>query len=818
MFPKSIGKTALVFQNQPISYRTLLQAAAAFAAAMPAGRGERVVLFSENRPEWIYAFYAVWNRRAVCVPLDANLPPQALAAILDDCRPRLLICSEGTKHAVSEALRGRQVPEVMVIEEMVRRRPAPESLPPAGEWEPDLSTTAAILYTSGTTGEPKGVMLSYDNFLANIEAVEKLGIITKEDRLLSLLPFHHIFPLQANVILPLSLGATVILVASLEPQALMEALRKHRATVIIGVPRLYERIRDAILAKVNAHWIGRGLFRLATAVHHPGFSRLLFAKVRKSFGGRLRVCVSGGAKLDLQVARDLRNLGFTMLEGYGTTETAPLIAANPLERIKLGTVGPPIPGCEVKLAAGEIAVRGRNVMQGYYHRPDATSQVLRDGWYFTGDLGGIDSQGYLTILGRKDELIVLPNGKNIQPEEVEARLQAMAPAVKEAAVLLAEGRLTALIYPDFTALGLLPGPEALEKIKTMVVEPYNQAASKEKHILAVHLASEPFPRTRLGKLRRFALPGFLREEFAQPRPAPEPAFPEYRLLRDFLASLKSAPIRPEQRLEMDLGMDSLDKAELSAFSEAGFGVQTPESVLQTHPTVAQLAEHLRDAKPRLTPANLRWKEILSQAGPALRNRPAKIFFHKTLKNLLSRYFAIEYHGLDRLPPPPFIVAANHQSYLDAPAIAAVLPDAVLERTTMVMKEGVIVSRMVSLISRGNLLKINPEKDVQGVLQQAAAFLRRGDNILIFPEGRRTPDGQIAPFKRAFAILGKELQVPVVPAAVQGTYRLLPRGRFWPRRGRIRIDFLTPVSAEGKDYAGLAATVESEIKAQVAQSA
>lgn len=814
MFPSALPKTALIYQDTPVSYETLLRNIEAYASLAPMKPGERAVIFSKNRPEWIYAFYAVWLREGICVPADAAMPVPDLSFVIHDCRPSRLFCSEADTAAVSEALATVQVrPEIMVFERInrvLRFREIRKSVRPTEK----PGATAVILYTSGTTGRPKGVMLSYDNLVSNIEAVEASRLVTREDRVFSPLPFHHIFPLQAEVTLPLYLGSTVIMPSGLEPRDILHALQTHRPTVVIGVPRLYEHFRHSILDQINQRATARRLFTLARRIHRLGFSRHLFAGVQQRFGGRIRVCISGGAKLDPAVAADLRALGFKMLEGYGTTETSPLIAVNPERKIRLGSVGTPISANRVKLVEGEIVVKGRNVMQGYYRRPAATARALRDGWYYTGDLGEFGPGGYLYIRGRKDEMIVLPGGQNVSPEDIENRLQALSPLVKEAAVTLDQGRLTALLYPGAPSPDAPSPSELRERIKWQVIEPYNRGVAEEKKILNVRLVREPFQRTRLGKLRRFALAGALRESQAEDVGAAEPDFPEYRFLRDFLAKLRSIPVKPWHHLESDVGLDSLDKAELSAFFADRFGLELSANTLREHATVARLADYARERKTRLQVVETGWPKILAETRPAENTRQTAVRLRKALKNLLARYFELEYGGSENLGQPPFIFAANHQSYLDGPVIAAGLPADVLDRTVFVMKKGIFASRLAGLVARGSRITVDPDKDLKSSLQRIASVLKAGWNVLIFPEGRRSRDGRIAPFKKAFAILSKELGVPVIPTAVQGSYRLMPYGRFWPRRGKIRVDFLQPFTPAREDYADFAGRVEVLIKSRV----
>ena len=297
----------------------------------------------------------------------------------------------------------------------------------------DLHETALILYTSGTTGEPKGVMLSFKNLLSNIKAIEKVGVAGKEDRTLALLPFHHSYPLMVTMLVPLYLGATIVFLERLSSEELLKALKEHKITILVGVPRLYQLLHQRIMEGIRSNPLGNLLFAISPFLNPP-LRRLLFKRVHKAFGGRIKYLVSGGAKLPVDIALDLNRLGFTILEGYGLTETSPIVSFNPPQRPKLGSVGLPIEEVYVKISEeGEVLVRGVNVMQGYYKKPEETKKAFKDGWFMTGDLGYLDQEGYLYITGRKKEILVLSGGKKVNPEELEALIMKEGIGIKEVA-------------------------------------------------------------------------------------------------------------------------------------------------------------------------------------------------------------------------------------------------------------------------------------------------------------------------------------------------------------------------------------------------
>jgi long-chain acyl-CoA synthetase len=445
------GQPALVGKNLSISYDQLLSRIHHFSSVLNKTHSQRIVIFSENRPEWIYALYAAWKQGAAIVPIDVLSSREDLAYILHDCSPHVVFCSREKSEFIRLALKDAdKEPEVLVFENIQQ----PDVVAIAEEFviEDELST-ALILYTSGTTGNPKGVMLSFKNLLANLNAVcRDVPIYMEGDRVMILLPFHHILPLVGTIVAPLYSGGTMVLNTSLVAEDLMATLKQYKVSIMIGVPRLYQLIYKGLREKINGSMVARMLVKLAEKVDSLSFSRKIFGSVQKKFGGHLKYLVCGGAPIDPDVVRLFKTLGFEILEGFGMTETAPMITFTRPGTVLPGVPGHLLPGIKIKFVEGEIVVSGDNVMQGYYNKPEDTALVLKDGWLSTGDLGYLDEKGYLHITGRKKEIIVLPNGKNINPEEVERVVLKNSEFVKEVGVFLKEGILQAIILPDFRKL------------------------------------------------------------------------------------------------------------------------------------------------------------------------------------------------------------------------------------------------------------------------------------------------------------------------------------------------------------------------------
>ncbi|MFW6191190.1 MAG: AMP-dependent synthetase/ligase, partial [Thiohalospira sp.] len=401
-------------------------------------RGGRVVLMAPNSVDWIVSALGVMNAGGVVVPLDTQMPGEDLAHALGDCDPAFIFTTATLRERIDAldvdlqarvCLLGKDEGDAEAWSALL----APEPTEPV-ETADDL---AAIFYTSGTTGPPKGVPLTHRNLASNVEALGEQGLADHRDRVLVPLPFHHVYPFTVGILIPLSLGATIITPFSLVGPQIVRALREGKATVMLGVPGLYEAMYRALEERIA----GRG--RLAAALFHGllGMSmaarrRLgwraggrLFAPVRKRLAPDLRLMAAGGAALDPDLGRRLQALGWEVATGYGLSETSPILTFNTQERMRLESAGIALPGVELRIDAregeGEILARGPNVFDGYWNRPEKTAEDLDDdGWFHTGDIGELDDDGYLYLHGRRSSMIVLPGGENVDPDRVEKALAA----------------------------------------------------------------------------------------------------------------------------------------------------------------------------------------------------------------------------------------------------------------------------------------------------------------------------------------------------------------------------------------------------------
>jgi len=408
-------------------------------AAAGMEHGDRVVILAPNSVEWVISVLGVMGAGGVVVPLDTQMPGEDLAHVLSDCSPRFLFATAAMLERLPEEMEGvhQRLFDVEPGEdaswaELLEAEPiAPE---PGGEDE------AAIFYTSGTTGPPKGVPLTHRNLASNVEALCGVeGLVDHHDRVLVPLPFHHVYPFTVGILVPLALGAPLIVPFSLVGPQIVRALREGEATVMLGVPRLYEAVWTALEDRVA------GRSRLAAGFFHgalglSGFAhrrlglrlgRRLFAPLHRRLAPRLRLVVAGGAALDPDLGRRMQALGWEVTTGYGLSETSPILTFNPLDGVRLESAGVALSGVELAIddagssdGRGEVMARGPNVFSGYLNLPEKTARVLDDdGWFRTGDTGSLDADGYLYLHGRESSMIVLSGGENVDPERVEEALR-----------------------------------------------------------------------------------------------------------------------------------------------------------------------------------------------------------------------------------------------------------------------------------------------------------------------------------------------------------------------------------------------------------
>ena len=718
-------------------------------------------------------------------------------------------------------------------------------------------------------------MLTHANLLGEVESVFRWAHVTPDDAVLGVLPLFHVLSQMANLLLPLVKGARVVYLETLNTTELLRALNERQITIFAVVPQFFYLIHERIFKEVAkrgkvAGWALKALMALNRGLRKVGFNagRTFFGKLHSTFGDRMRYLITGGSRFDPQIGYDFHALGIDVLQAYGLTETTgAAFAALPHHNV-IGSVGPPLPGVEGKIvdpkpgedggpAVGEIAIKGAIVMKGYWNRPDATAAVLKDGWLHTGDLGYFDSGGNLFITGREKDVIVLSNGKNVYPEEIES-YYLKSPYIKEIGVMALESepgnpssdRLYAVVVPDFDLLKERKIVNAKEVIR-FDIESISAKIPSTKRIGSYEIWQDPLPRTTTRKLKRFEMEKLVRANQKKGQPDFEartaPALsaedaqwleqPEVQqALKIIRESSKSAPevIRPSDNLELDLGLDSMQRIELLVAVEKELGGDVEESVMVEIYTVRQLVDAIRESaasgKTRASssqqPAG--WKsvlqeeptdpEVLALARPERLAEPFLYAAFQAMQIFAYDRFHLRVKGLEKLPVQgAYIISSNHQSYLDPLVLASVLPWRVFRNLFAVGTSEIFGSGFMRRLARWlRVIVVDPDANLVSAMRAGAFGLRHGRILILYPEGERSIDGTPRTFKKGAAILSIHLQVPIVPVAIAGFHDAWPRGRRFQKFAPLTIQVGDPIYPPPDAQASEAAYAEltAELKARV----
>ncbi|HWS01382.1 MAG TPA: AMP-binding protein [Prolixibacteraceae bacterium] len=817
IYRNSPGKKSIISRQGDFTYSQLLQNIRQYAQLFESRGYSKAAIYSENRVEWFFSFYAALQNGCIAVPIDFMASAGDVAYMLDDCKPELIFMSEGMKESYDKVLtKSEHHPEVIVFEDHPPVDDQPESTWIGPE---DNETTAVIIYTSGTTGSPKGVMLSYTNLLANMKAVIDAKIFHTESQVLVLLPLHHIFPLLGSMMVTFYSGGTTVVSPSMQSADLMKTLADNEVTVFIGVPRLYELIYRGLMAKINKSFLARTFLKLVYLTKNRKLGKILFKKVHIGLGGHLKFMVAGGAALNKEVGTFFYAIGFDILEGFGMTEAAPMITFPRPGRVKIGSTGEPLPNMTVEIRDGEIVAKGPNVMQGYYNRPEETAEVLKDGWLYTGDLGRFDDEGFLYITGRKKEIIVLPNGKNINPVELEQKLEFYSKAIKEAGIFIHKEMLHAVIVPDYKFLADQEITDLNHYFREEVISPFNAELSSYKRIMQFTLARTDLPRTRLSKLQRFKLEEMIQESENRKSKNKDPDSPEYLAVKSFIESQSDMDVSPDDHLVFDIAMDSLGKMSLIDYIEKTFGIKIEEEQLLKFPSIAKIAEYIGSNKLFHKEQSESWSGNLKEDQDV--DLPKYTFLLKLIvsavRGFFSIFFRIEVKGIENIPEGACFFAPNHQTKLDGFLVLSCLDKKTLKNTYTYAKKDHVKSGIRRFLARRtNVIVMDLSKELKESIHKMAEVVKLGKKILIFPEGTRTKTGKLGDFKKTYAILSTELNIPVVPVAISGAYEAMSSGKKKIKTGsRITVTFLPPAAAGGMTPELLNTTIRNQIQETIA---
>jgi long-chain acyl-CoA synthetase len=697
--------------------------------------GARCAIVAANGPRWVAAYLGIISTGAIAVPLDTAFTAKQIAKLLLDSGSTLIFTDDKQLPIVEEAVNqisGQLTTRIALLDKIQSNsRPSLDDMFAAGSTgfvptDNNPEDLAVILYTSGTTSDPKGVMLTHANLNAEANAVFSFIRIDETDAILGVLPLFHALAQMANLLLPYSAGTRVVYMEQLNTTELLRALRDRKITLFCCVPQFFYLIHERVIKQVSERSAAqRFAFRVLMKISQLGralglnLGKIFFAKVHKLLGTHIRYLVTGGSRFEPKIGRDLETLGFDILQAYGLTECTGGATITGLHNRFTGSVGRPLPGMKVQIfdsgttdevrdngtRSGEVAIQGGIIMKGYYNRPDATAEVIKDGWLLTGDLGYLDSGGNLFITGRKKDVIVLSSGKNIYPEELEAHYL-QSPWIKEICVMGLQSRsgepiserIHAVIVPNMDVIR----EKKIVNMKEVIrydVENLSSELPSTKRILSYEIWQTELPRTTTRKLKRYQIQKMVQEKQQGPGEVQPAAVkgqtqedaawmsnPDVSRALDVIRqAAKRKDVHPSDNLELDLGLDSMERVELVVALEHALGAKADEAHISDVYTVRELVETVRAG---IGSAGSRskagWSEVFEteSTDPEVlaiaEDRPIATHLwyalQRIVRPLTKLFFRMTVTGREKLPKQgPFILSPNHQSFLDGPIVTSHLP-------------------------------------------------------------------------------------------------------------------------------------------------
>ncbi|WP_224241631.1 AMP-binding protein [Hyalangium gracile] len=790
--------------------------------------GDRVLLVSENRPEWAISYFGILRAGATVVPVDPALTEAEVVNIVRRAEAKVCLISEQAMqedfpNLVATLTEGERPTLVLTLAEAMSGDPAhPDRIGPVRKTAA-ADDVASLIFTSGTTGTPKGVMLTHRNFAALVAKLAGAFNIGVGDGLVSVLPLHHTFEFSAGFLTPFSRGAEITYIDELTADRLGDVFETGRVTAMVGVPALWQLLhrkitqemasRPAVVEQaLKALMASHGELRNRSSVN---LGKLLFWPVHRKFGGKVKFLVSGGSALPDEVHKAFHALGFNITEGYGLTEAAPVLAvAEPTNKRQPGTVGKPLPGIEIRIdqpdneGIGEVLAKGPNIMAGYFGDREATEAVIKEGWLHTGDLGRLDAEGRLYLVGRKKDVIIDANGKNVYPDELED-LYGIHTHVKELSIvgLPEDGggeKVACLCVPDYKE-------RPREEVRRELEEHFRNVSADMpfyRRVKVLRFWDGELPRTstrkvkrklvveELKRLERLASSGEkARERVAQPGTGGVSDW-----LYPLIAEVVNRPVgdvRPDARLSVDLGFDSLMLTELSvALEQAGVPlpavndltqVQTVEDLRKLivasgrRPAAEARAKEISEDHKRTEEMEIPVPEVVANVGRQLLSFGQKVLY--------GGMFDVKVTGKQFVPQNRnFLVIANHTSHLDAGLIRTVLEEQGQKTVALAARDYFFDTALKRAYFENftDLIPMDRHGSLRESLRLAGESLRLGYNLLIFPEGTRSTTGELLEFKPTLGYLALTYEVDVLPLYLKGTFEALPKGTMFPKSKELEV--------------------------------
>lgn len=818
-------------------------------------QGDRVLLVSENSPEWTMIFLACNSIGATLVPVSAMSTAAEIHAIVERAQPKFAFLSLNVANNDKLSLKVAYATVNAQTDDPLEKLIKNESLIASDVFLTEANAgdrDAFLIFTSGTTGSPKAVPLTNTNVLTNLQGCKHLIKANESDSLVSVLPLSHMFEMMAGFLTAVYLGASITYTKSLRPEDIIRAMKETKATVMVAVPLLFEvmsRTMQEKVAKLPKPMKKYYEFMRPFVKKQQGFGRYAFYLIHRAFGGRIKYFVAGGSRLSPEVYNFFEGIGIKILQGYGLTETSPVLSCSTIYNAGPDHVGHPLKGVELAVFSddgkrlgvgeeGEIRARGDSVFRGYLD-DEHNEGVFADGWFCTGDLGVIDTEGNVTVTGRKKDIIVTPGGKNVYPEEVEECLKRSGRFIESTVLGMFDEKggekVAAVVVPEPGNYAQLSARD-LRKAVERDVRIACRDLSDYKQPQQVHIWQGELPKTLTRKVKKFEVRKKLAEKPAEKTEAMKPSEnaldlsdPLEKLVAEKISAITGKPaafINRTDSLIANLGVDSITFIEIVSTVEKHFDRIFDIPELASVETVDELLLVLRpqiNASKRTGPGRDVWFADFSPVSFTqavfripfiVLNTLVRLFLFATYRVRIHNAKALKTNG-------PLIITPNHVSHFDTVTLLSVIPWSRIAITHAVAaKDYFFKTSLLSLLSRISLnaIPFDRKRRVDQSMQRCSEALRSGHSLIIFPEGTRSATGKLQPFKPGVGHLAKQaLDVKVLPVFIDGTYKILPKGRTWPRfGGSIDVFFGDPVSFSDVDdsregYKKIADSLEQQVR-------
>ncbi len=802
-------KTALTmrmgYRTVALSYREVYDLSlktACFLQKQGVEKDDKVLLLAPNSPYWILVFFGCLFRGAVPVPLNIQSTGEMVTRVADQTDAKLIfkylhykeeLPVSPTSQGGSQNLKSYDIE--FLIEEL-------EKIDCTGFEKEELKENdfVQILYTSGTTGDPKGVPLTHKNIFSNVESLSKIIPISPEDKFLSILPLSHILEQSAGFFVPFYNGSQIVFAES--PSAIKGLLKEHKITKMVAVPEFLKVVMNRIEAgaeeKGKKEMLEK-MMALSLKLKSNWGRRFIFFSIHKEFGGKLDTVASGGAPLEIGLEKKWEALGVSLLQGYGLTETSPIVSLNSYKEHKLGSIGKILPGVEVKIADdGEILVKGPGVFGGYFKNEEKTREAFTEGgWFRTDDMGELDDEGFLFIKGRKKYMILGPGGQNVFPEDIEFELN-KASAVEDSCVVGIEKP-----GGQMEIHAVLLGEIKQDEVQNIIEEANKKLASYQRVINWSIWDEEDFPRSATRKVQKGKVMKWL--EMRQEKVAPEP-MEEKTPLQHLLAEITGtsvAEINGNTKIVSELGIDSLLRIELVSRIEEKFGAEIEEVKITLSTKVADLEEMIKKGN------EVKKEKYEYKDWP----RKRSVSFLRFLVGAVlvvpsSRIFmSLKIEGRENLKglKTPAVFMPNHISYFDSLALLMAVPTRIRRQLSFAAAIDVLYTQYKKYAFWGELLFNTfpfPRKEYEKIkpgLNYVGRMLDKGWSVAVFPEGKMSTTGELLPLKRGAGLIAVEMDCQIVPVKISGTAEVLPPGKHFPKkRGAVTVKFGKPIKFKRSD--------------------